>query len=146
MSLANDTALAIAALLAGIRTANGYNTDAGIRVYRGRRAVDEDEIPCLTLIEGEDSVIDANDRQVSLAVPYSIEGHTACDAENPNDAAHVLIADIKRAIFSADNRLGGLVKDIRYTGRIMAPRTDGASIAVVSVGIEARLVENLAQP
>lgn len=146
MSKAADIAAVIVARLATIRTAAGYATQAGATVYRGRRHVPEEAMPCLTLIEGDDNVIERNENQASIVLPFTIEGHIACDPDHPNDAAHRLIADIKRSVFGGDPRLGGLAKDTFYTGRIISPRVDGVTAVVVAVSLEVRMVETVDAP
>ena len=53
----SDIAEYLTAVLQGIRTADGYNTDIGTTVYRGRLKHDEDRVPYAVLIEGEDRPI-----------------------------------------------------------------------------------------
>src|SRR5690606_29110496 len=57
-SKAAAIAAAIAARLATITRANGYHTNAGLHVWRGRTAIDADELPSITLFEQEDQVED----------------------------------------------------------------------------------------
>lgn len=149
MSKSADIAAAVAARIETIRTANGYATEIGVRVYRGRRKIDEGHLPCAVIVEGDDEVPDMREgsTQAKIRQPFIIEGHTDCDPDNPNDAAHAIVADIKRAIFSGDLTLGGLTRSaVRYAGRSIAPREDGLSIVSAAVEISIEFVEELAQP
>ena len=51
---ARDIAAHLTTLLAGISKADGYETDIGLRVFRGKRKIDDSHIPCAVIIEGED--------------------------------------------------------------------------------------------
>lgn len=50
----SDIAEYLTTVLQGITKAEGYNTDIGAKVYRGRLKHDEDRVPYCVLIEGED--------------------------------------------------------------------------------------------
>lgn len=152
MSTANDIALAISARIAQITTANGYATNIGARVLRGRRRLDPSMMPCAVIIERDDAVADFQpsnrDPRAKVRQPYILEGHTECDPDNPNDAGHLIIADIKRAIFSEEIRFGADQKviQVRYVGRTIAPREDGVTVVAAAVEISVEYVEHLATP
>lgn len=146
MSIASNFALGLTARLQLIRLANGYETDCGQVVFRGRRVPDENKLPCLVIVEGEDRPADEQRGRVKVEAPYQIEGHVVCDPDNPNDAAHAVVADIKRAVFSGDVSFGGIVRDLRYGGRSISPREDGLSIVSASVEIVVTWAETLASP
>lgn len=152
-SKAAAIAAAIAARLAVITRANGYHTNAGLHVWRGRTAVDANELPSITLFEQEDQVedqriisaseptaIDAN-----LLLPFVIEASIHCDPDHPNVDGHALVADIKRAIFAGDLTWGGLASHTRYIGRTIGPREGGADIVTVTVQIRIGYTEDLAK-
>jgi len=148
MSVANDIALALAARVATIQIANGCETDIGVKVLRGRKRLDEKHLPCIVIIERDDQVLDTRIAQVKLSQPFVIEGHMKCDLDNPNDTAHKIIADIKRAIFKdrltygADQQL----LPVKYVGRSIAPREDGIDVVSAAVEISVEYVEQLANP
>lgn len=147
VSKADELARAVAARLAGITAAGGYLTDIGARVFRGRLRLDPSALPCCVLVEGEDRLLSVSARhEVKLAVPLLVEGHAACDPNNPNDAAHAIIADLKRALFAEPANLGGLAREIRYAGRSIGAREDGLSQVSAVVEIEIDYVENLRAP
>ena len=132
--------------------ANGYETDMGARLFRGRRHVDDEMIPCVAIHEGDDTVRDGPTRSgdVSLAQEYTIFGYLACDPDQPNTAAHALLRDMKRAVFRtagvADARWGGAVRKVTYVGRSIGPRADGAAFVLAAIRIQVEYVESLVQP
>jgi hypothetical protein len=153
---ASEIAEFLSARLAEITVANGYHTDIGVRTYRGRRNIADELVPCSVLIEGEDHPGQQGGRDSQLITQdYVCGGYDICDPENPNDKAHLIIKDIKKAIFgtpSADGRdrsfggiytLGGQVKACRYVGRDIGPRTDGNAIVFAVVHIEIDFAETL---
>ncbi|MBS4019904.1 MAG: hypothetical protein KGZ68_16915, partial [Dechloromonas sp.] len=67
-------------------------------------------------------------------------------ANDPNDAAHEAIRDIKRAIFAGDGNFGGRVLKVTYAGRDIGPRADGVPVVFVTVDIDVDYVEDLTNP
>jgi hypothetical protein len=143
---AESVGLAIAARLATITVAGGFETDVGARVYRGRRRIDPAQVPCVVMVEAEDKVLDHNAKSVRLHQRYIVEAHAACDPDHPNDAAHKMLRDIKRAVFTADKTLGGVARDIFSAGRGIAGRDDGLSIVSAIVEVDVEYIENLHAP
>lgn len=146
MSTASEIAVAIADRIASITLVNGYATPIGTRVYRGKRRLDESAIPCAVIFEGDDAPADEQRSKAKIEAHFIIEGFTQCDPDNPNDAAHLVIADLKKAVFGGDLSFGGKVRDVRYLGRTIQPREDGMSTVAASVEITVTYVENLASP
>ena len=149
MSAANDIALAISARAATILTASGYQTNIGARTYRGRKRLDEKNLPCVVIVEREDKVLDNRPGQVKLAQPFVIEGHMKCDPDNPNDVGHKIIADIKKALFTGKftyGMNGSQTLPLVYVGRTIAPREDGVDVVSAAVEVTVEYVEQLAAP
>lgn len=155
---ARDVALYLTDRLAGITKANGYETDIGLRVFRGRRKIDDQQVPCAVLLEGEDKpggTQGASSQQITQS--YVLGGYAECDPDHPNDRAHEILADIKKAIFGladgatraeragAQFSLGGRVKSVTYRGRDIGPRADGVPIVFAIVYIDIVFVEQLAE-
>lgn len=145
---ASEVVAALAERIASISRPNGFETDIGLRLFRGRRAVDESAVPCSVLIEGDDSVLDQTGRLpvVKLRQRYVLAAYVACDANNPNDAAHAAIRDLKRAIFGGAPNLGGKVLVVTYQGRDIGPRADGVPVVFVTVEVDVDYVEDLRNP
>ena len=150
---AEDIGLELSARLATRLIAGGAETDLGRVVYRGRRTIDDDMIPCTSIIEGADSVEEGEGRlalDVRVTQQYVFLAYVPCDPANPNDAAHKAIRDMKRAIFypggKPDRTLGDRVKRVRYLGRDIGPRGDGAAYVVASIELTVEYVESLVAP
>lgn len=152
---ARDIALHLTDLLSGITKANGCETDIGTRVFRGKRKIDDTQVPCAVIIEGEDKPGNTQGSAAQqITQSYVLGGYAECDPDNPNDVAHQILADIKHAVFSVTNptraeqisgttTLGGKVKSVTYTGRDIGPRTDGVPIVFAVVHIDVVFVEHL---
>lgn len=150
---AEDIGLELAARLATRTIAQGAETDLGMSVLRGRRAVDDDMVPCVALIEGSDDVTENDSRKTldtQIVQHYVALAYVACDPQHPNDAAHKAIRDMKRAVFTTDGQpdrtLGGRVRRVKYHGRDIGPRADGAGLVVASIEVSVEFVEDLASP
>ena len=136
---ASDIADYLASLMAAIKIDDGFNTDIGTTVYRGRRMVDDDMVPCSVIIEGEDKPGDQVSREeIKITQNYVLGGYVRCGPDHPNDAAHKVIKDIKKVVFGEGPRMGGRVRAVSYVGRDIGPRADGVPIvfAVVHIAIE----------
>lgn len=147
MSTADKIAAELAARLAQITIANGYQTDIGLRVYDGRRNLDETNMPCVVMVEDDDDPAGMQAPNGKTSMPWLLEGHTACDPDHPNAAGRKIVADLKKAVFSGDLTFGDKrAVACRYGGRSIAPRTDGLALVSASVTIIVDVVENLAAP
>ena len=150
----SDIAEYLTEVLGTIKVSNGYNTDIGATVYRGRLKHDEDRVPYAVLIEGEDrpQENDGGRLDVTLEQDFVLGAYVFCNVDNPNDAAHDAIADIKKAVFSSDlarkqmagARGGnGRVKNLEYKGKDIGPRADGKNIVFAVVHISVTFAEDL---
>lgn len=148
LNKASDIALALTTRLSTITKINGYNTDIGTRVMRGRRRIDDNQVPCAVLVEAADSVTPAPGRLVTAEVKqrYILVGYYQCDPIHPNDTGHLVIKDFKRAIFHDGVTLGGTVRKVEYKGRDIGPRGDGVDIVCATVEVEVTFAEDLTNP
>ena len=145
LTKASDIAAHLSTLLAGISKVDGCNTDIGVAVYRGLRKIDDDMVPCAVIIEGDDQPGDNVGREeIKVTQNYVLGGYVKCDPDNPNDAAHLVIKDIKKAVFGDGPRMGGRVRAVSYQGRDIGPRADGAPIVFAVVHITIEFAETLA--
>lgn len=144
---------ALAARLAQISVAGGYNTDAGLHVFRGRAFLDPStEVPALTVVENDEQGTDAEvtGTLVRETTAYQVQGLVRADRDNPLDAGHELLADIKRALFKApegpefEQLIAGAT--LAYTGRQVLSREEGQSFAEVSVSLEVTHSERYGNP
>lgn len=146
---AGDIAIELHTRLSRILKVNGFETDIGRDVMRGRRKMPGDEAPpCTVMVEGDDTPTDRPGRipLVLIQQSYVIDGFDKCDPDHPNDQAHRMIRDIKRAIFAGDATLGGKVSRVMYMGRDIGPRPDGVALVQARVMIDVEFVEDLTNP
>jgi hypothetical protein len=146
---AGEVAAEIKSRLQAVRLTNDCETDIGRDVMMGRRKIPgDDQPPCIIVIEGLDDIGDQVGRTPSCLIlqDYLIDGFDACDPDNPNDKAHAMIRDIKRAIFAGGSTFGEKVRAVRYRSRDIGPRADGAALVQVRVAITVEYVENLLNP
>ena len=150
----SDIAEYLTEVLGTIKVANGYNTDIGATVYRGRLKHDEDRVPYCVLIEGEDrpQENDGGRLDVTLEQDFVLGAYVFCNVDNPNDAAHDAIKDIKKAVFSSAlarrpiagaRGANGRVAKLSYRGKDIGPRADGKNIVFTVVHITVTFAENL---
>jgi hypothetical protein len=146
---AEDISLALKARIEQILIANGFETDVGTTVHRGRIAFEDSDAPCTTMLEGRERITDHAGRfsLAQISQSYAFVGYVNCDPDNPNVAAHKVIRDFKRAIFANNNgTLDNKVKSIKYRGRTIAPRADGSALVQALIEIEVEYAEDLTNP
>lgn len=143
-TLADDIAAEITARIAQISIANGYQTDIGLRLFQGRRRIDESHIPCAVIVEGEDSPSGQQNNKVKIEARYAVEGIAPCDPDNPNIIGRAIVADLKQAIWGSDPTFGRRVQQLQYLGRTIAPREDGISNVAAAVEFAVIYPETLA--
>lgn len=146
---AGEVSALIESRLADITIANGCETDIGLRVLPGARKIEDEWVPCAVIIEGVDNVENGPSQRTAsakIAQHYVLGGYVRCDPQRPNDAAHKVIRDLKRAIFKGGANLDGKVAKVEYKGRDIGPRTDGVNIVFAIIEIVVTYVENLAEP
>lgn len=149
-SVAKRLVLEISSRCQQITVANGFHTNAGQQVFRGRVTFDAeaDPLPALSIFAHEE-VIEQNmhDERMDVKLNIAIFAHAETDALNPLDIAEDLVADIKRAVLLLSNRsAGGLCQDIRYAGREAAPPEDGSNTTSVRVHFEVLYPEIYGDP
>lgn len=151
LTKSSDIALHITELIGGISIANGFLTDIGTLVFRGKQYKQGDQVPCAVIIEGEDQVGDQDGRDsIKIVQEYVVGGYVVCDPDNPNDAAHDVLHDLKRAIFPPSStgrpqlqQLPGTVNKVKYRGRDIGARPAGESIVFAVIYLDVTYAENL---
>lgn len=140
----------LVARLETLTVALGAETDLGVKVYRGRRYVDDTMIPCAVLLEGQDEPERKNVRTAyEIVRPYAALAYLPCDPDHPNVAGHAGIRDLKRKLFASTDGKGtldGKVAEVSYLGSAVGPRGDGAAFVVATVEFAVRYVEDLVNP
>jgi hypothetical protein len=148
---AEDVADEIERRIKTIKIADGFETDIGMRVMMGRRKLPaEDEMPCAVIIEADDATDDESGKsrsaKVKVSLPLVIDAFDRCDPDNPNRKAHAMLRDMKKVIFNGDRMLNGLVHSLKYIGKDIGPRPDGAAMVMARLMIEVYYVEDLSNP
>ena len=119
-------------------------------VYRGRRVIDDEMIPCAVILEGEDRVEQQASLNANIRQQYLIYAYVPADPADPNVAAHAALRDLKRAIFRTNGRpdptWAGTVRKVHYQGKDIGPRTDGAAFVLLVLDIAVEYIEALASP
>lgn len=142
----HEVAVALSGRIAGIKPANGFQTDIGAQVFRGKLRLSDTDVPCAIIMEKDDSPMQQQGVKIKNRCPFLIEGHAACDPDHPNDTGHKIVSDIKKAIWGDKSALHPSVKEIRYVGRSLSPREDGFAQVSAVVEIEIELIEQLDNP
>lgn len=145
-----------AALLARLATctvSQGAETNLGLVQYRGRRMVDPDMVPCVTLVEGDDEITEGDGvgtAGVQVNQSFVMLAFVPCDPDHPNDAAHAALRDMMRAVFRTEGRgdrtLGRQVQRVSYRGRDVGPRSDGDASVCVVLEVAVRFYLDLSNP
>lgn len=151
-----NTASRVAALVyeraTGITVANGYETDLGTAVFQGKVKVADEQVLetkfCLSVIEGIDTIEARPGRVPNVKVEqrYGLVAYGVCDPNAPNETAHKMIRDIKRAIWRGNGTFDDQVILVRYLGRDIGPRADGVNIVMALVEFGVQYVEDLTKP
>ena len=134
-----------------ISIANGYETDIGLKLQRGRRRMPaDDEPPLVQMVEGGDEIGDESGRgagtRIKVTQMYVFDAFDRCDPDNPNVQAHKMIRDLKRSIFADGRTLGGKVFEVKYLGKDIGPRPDGAGLVQARIMVSVSFAEDLANP
>lgn len=160
----------ITEVLKGITPANGYSFDLSdferdgvtmARVYRGRTRFgrEEDPLPLVSVLEHPAALdqIFGGSGSTSRAGEWDllIQGFVVDDAENPTDPAHMLVAEVIKALAEQNKRfnvleLGGqepCVMEMKIGSPIVRPEDDGVSdTAYFFLVLNLTLAEDLARP
>lgn len=124
---------ALSASLKSITVANGYKTDLGDAVFRGRDLFgDGDPVPMLSILEKplpEDfGPRPAGSVAGKIAWSLIVQGFVRDDKENPTDPAHFLLADVKRCLAAQQSRTApGTLGMVDPLGMGIAQQTGGRS-------------------
>jgi hypothetical protein len=154
----------LTAALQEITIANGYKTEIGQNVFRGRTIYGaEAPIPMLSILEVPiplDQLPPPGDGPLSKG-PWElmIQGWVKDDKENPTDPAHVLMADVKQCLalemkktnYRGDDDRGilGLGRQVlkMYLGSgVVRPPDDVSSKAYFWLTMTLELAEDLEHP
>lgn len=148
---AEDVAAELHTRLSAITLANGAETDAGTKVLHGKRVPDRTQMPCIVILEGDDSPNQGpGNTRCAVEQQYVLMAFVPCDVNDPNVAARKAIRDLMRAVFStngkADHDWGRKVRHVNYRGRDIAPRADGEAFVLGLIEVSVEFAMDLANP
>lgn len=107
--------------VSAIRVANGYATDAGATVLFGEAPMlgPDDPTSAIALVVGDDQIDPTSSLgdDILTLLPVEIAAIAKADVANPWVTVEAVIADIKRAVETADRGLGGLLTRGLQRGR-----------------------------
>ena len=149
MSIPNDVAVELANRVAQITVANGFASDAGLKVFRGRRRLMPGQLPCVVVLERKTVPLEQSRTDAKVRAEFVIEGHAEGDPDNPNDMGHLLDSDIMRAIFDAPEFVYGEQRrrtSYEYGGTEISPREDGSKHVATAVDVAVEYVIQKANP
>lgn len=127
-----------------IAVADGYQTDAGRRVYKGPRFPDKKEVPCIIVTDGGDEPVpdsggrttnNGNSRSMHLQQTFLVDvfARKYDDSEEIGIGAAEVRADAKtaaldyaaQALSDDDGKIGG---PLTYEGAVQLESPEGASV------------------
>lgn len=125
---------AVASRLSNILPINGYNTNAGLNVFLGEDPTLGPDDPDVALsVSVGDTSNGQGLSQVLVEMPIEIVALAKADVDAPLLAIEEVIADIRRAIETADGSLGGECKQILRGSIRSLPRESGTSVVGAAV-------------
>ena len=138
MSSLNDVLTVLQVKLAKISTANGFHTDAGAEIYRGRETLGEhDPVPALSVFyEGEKASRPlVNCLRHHIDGSFVVVGFVEVDPRDPMRCPLELLDDIKRALFSSSSysEWHPIVQDVHYDQSGVLYRDEGGTLGQVAV-------------
>lgn len=149
-SIPKKILLALTQRLEKILIADGYNTDAGLNVYRGRTSFDVNDpslLPALSVFDESEEAGPPHDERNDETLTVAIVGHALVDPYFPADGAHDLIADIKQAaLVYTDKTLGHLATIMEYAGRETKFPDDAGNVVTVTVVLKIQYPEKYGDP
>lgn len=124
--------------LQAIAPNGGYNTDAGDRVYLGRRRFNPDELdigPVIHVYDTDDQVDEITaygDESMHVTMTVNVDAFQRNVDDLATRNAHLLIQDIRNALLKpTDRTLSGLTLDFGYAGRsVDYPDPGGDTVGV----------------
>lgn len=136
--------VAIASQLQTIQVANGYNTDAGLNVYRIDLVEDQlavVHLPAIVMIEAvRGPAVEMGDQFYRERVPFVIGGMIsfgATDLKSPDRASalNYLVNDILKAM-TQDPKFAGAAEDSSYKARMLIVDADrGYALCTVTFSV-----------
>lgn len=154
---------ALSAAFEQITTDNGFRTDLGASVFRGRTLFgDDDPLPMISILE-EPIAPEANlsadvGSDASGDYVLMVQGFVQDDKDNPTDPAHVFLADVKKRLveLKLDERLddrvfrfgpkANTVVGVSWDGGVVRPADEISAVAYFWLRVTLDLAEDQLKP
>lgn len=150
---------ALTAALQEITIANGYASDLGMNVFRGKEYFGDDQVvPMVAILESPDEDFQEPPPQFSGANSGTwrifIQGWVEDDMENPTDPAHILMADVKKRL-AIEARIaqkhnafgmGGAVDRLTFSPGVVRPPDAISGKAYFWIVLHLMVIEDLTNP
>lgn len=152
---------ALTTSLQGITVDNGYVNDLSDGVYRGRTMFgDADELPLVSILEAPIPLeqIESPESHTANFGDWDllIQGFVKDDPKNPTDPAHVLMADVKRALAKERKKLNngnnnilgmaGKVDRLEIGAGVVRPADEISAVAYFWLRVTLKIVEDNENP
>lgn len=133
--------------VAEIKVENGYQSDAGQKIFFGEvpQLGPDDPDEALAVLVRDDLPSDQSgygvdaDGVIVTMLPVELQAIVKADLEQPWVTVEAIVSDIKQAIETSDRGLGGLLTLNLFRGRIRALAREPGS-TFVGAGVEYRAV------
>jgi hypothetical protein len=135
--------------LEAITVDNGFQTDAGARIYTGQAPSQGPDEPtaALAIVAGDDSTGHQGEHVV-VTWPLQVVALVKADVDEPLLALEAVVADIKTAVELADRTFGGLLvaRGLTRGNTRVLPREDGSEYVGASVEYQVVFAERWGEP
>lgn len=136
-----------------IRQAAGFNTDLGLAIYPGRGGYalqDVTDCPRANVYAAGEAPRDFSGNQQRIEREFAIEAFSAY-ADDADAVAELLLADIKAAVFIADqprlaDAAGQLTQKLEYVSAAIDLPTPGEQMVSVTVTVRCTYFERYGAP
>lgn len=155
-TIPKQIAAKLATRLGTIKVVNGYNTNAGNSIVRGRRSFGETDLssnPAISVWINDATAGQGNRDRMEVAIGIIIEGFFIIDTDNPDDDAEDLLGDIRKALLLSTDQYvydsvssKNLVSSFFPTGWVKELPEDGSKIGSVQLRIDAVYPETYGDP
>jgi len=141
------------ARLETIRQADGFNTDMGLAVYRGRASYTVQDLatgPAVNLYTSGEEYLDASGNQQRQVLAITVEAFAAFDTD-ADAVADGLLADIKAAVLRADqptltDAAGPLGQRLQYVTSSVDLPDPGERMVCLTVNLRCQYFERYGAP
>jgi len=132
MSIREQIAVYLLAMLKGSTVANGYAIGFGDNAKRAMRSFDEEDLPACSLWLGNEDAEPAHGISTQTMV-IDVEAHAGINSSTVDVTANELLADLRVALETYNSNLNDLIESINYTSSEPTYPDDGGKAISVRV-------------